>query len=76
MASRRPVSPIIVIYDQLIGKMLALLPEQQRAAIMHTKLDGWSVRETATALQISEAAVKVAVHRGLKTLASKMRDEP
>ena len=58
-----------------LGKLLELLPAQQRAAIMHTKLDGWSVRETATALQISEASVKVAVHRGLRTLASRLRDE-
>jgi RNA polymerase sigma-70 factor (ECF subfamily) len=59
-----------------LGKLLELLPDQQRAAIRHTKLDGWSVRETATALHMSEAAVKVAVHRGLRTLASKLRDEP
>lgn len=59
-----------------LGKLLALLPEQQRAAIMHTKIDGWSVRETAVALKISEALVKVAVHRGLKALAEKLRDKP
>jgi RNA polymerase sigma-70 factor (ECF subfamily) len=58
-----------------LGKVLELLPEQQRAAIMHTKIDGWSVRETAIALKISEASVKVAVHRGLKTLAAKLRKE-
>jgi RNA polymerase sigma-70 factor (ECF subfamily) len=58
-----------------LSKVLELLPEQQRAAIMHTKVDGWSVRETAVALKISEANVKVAVHRGLKTLAAKLRNE-
>ena len=58
-----------------LATLLELLPEQQRAAIMHTKVDGWSVRETALALKISEASVKVAVHRGLKTLAAKLRDE-
>ncbi|GGY68888.1 RNA polymerase sigma factor [Pseudoduganella albidiflava] len=56
-----------------LNKVLTLLPEQQRAAILHTKVDGWSVRETATALRISEASVKVAVHRGLKALAEKLR---
>lgn len=56
-----------------LDKVLTLLPEQQRAAILHTKVDGWSVRETATALRISEANVKVAVHRGLKALAEKLR---
>ena len=59
-----------------LATVLALLPEQQQAAIRHTKLDGQSVRETATALGISEASVKVAVHRGLKTLAMKLREEP
>jgi RNA polymerase sigma-70 factor (ECF subfamily) len=58
-----------------LRKLLLLLPEQQRAAIMHTKIDGCSVREAADAMQISEASVKVAVHRGLKALAEKMRDE-
>lgn len=58
-----------------LGKVLELLPEQQRVAIMYTKVDGLSVRETAAAMQISEASVKVAVHRGLKTLAAKLRDE-
>jgi RNA polymerase sigma-70 factor, ECF subfamily len=57
-----------------LGKMLALLPEQQRAVIVHTKVDGWSVRETAAALRMSEASVKVAVHRGLKALAARLRN--
>lgn len=58
-----------------LATLLELLPEQQRAAIIHTKIDGWSVRETAIALKISEASVKVAVHRGLKTLAEKLREQ-
>jgi RNA polymerase sigma-70 factor (ECF subfamily) len=58
-----------------LRKMLDLLPEQQRAAIFHTKVDGWSVKETAAALKMSEASVKVAVHRGLKALAAKLRNE-
>jgi len=57
-----------------LDKLLAALPAQQRNAIVHTKLDGWSVRETAAVLGISEASVKVAVHRGLKLLASTLRD--
>lgn len=56
-----------------VDKMLTLLPEQQRAAIRHTRLDGWSVRDTADEMQISESSVKVAVHRGLKALAQKLR---
>ena len=58
-----------------LGKLLATLPAQQRNAIVHTKLDGWSVRDTAAAMDISEASVKVAVHRGLKALATNLRIE-
>ncbi|MCC7680431.1 RNA polymerase sigma factor SigX [Janthinobacterium sp. HH107] len=58
-----------------LGKLLATLPAQQRDAIVHTKLDGWSVRDTAAAMDISEASVKVAVHRGLKALAAHLRIE-
>lgn len=56
-----------------LDKVLTLLPEQQCAAIRRTKLEGWSVRETANEMQISESSVKVAVHRGLKALAQKLR---
>jgi RNA polymerase sigma-70 factor (ECF subfamily) len=56
-----------------LAKLLELLPEQQRAAIVHTKLDGWSVAQTAAELKLSEASVKVSVHRGLKSLAAKLR---
>lgn len=58
-----------------LGKLLATLPAQQRDAIVHTKLDGWSVRDTAAVMGISEASVKVAVHRGLKALAANLRIE-
>lgn len=57
-----------------LGKLLAMLPDKQRDAIIYTKLDGLSVREAASALQMSEAAVKVSVHRGLKALATTLRD--
>jgi RNA polymerase sigma-70 factor (ECF subfamily) len=57
-----------------LGTLLATLPAQQHHAIVHTKLDGWSVRDTAAAMGISEASVKVAVHRGLKALAASLRD--
>lgn len=57
-----------------LARLLATLPEKQCAAIIHTKLDGLSVREAAGMLRMSEAAVKVAVHRGLKTLAATLRD--
>lgn len=57
-----------------LAALLATLPEKQRGAIVHTKLEGLSVREAAGLLQMSEAAIKVAVHRGLKTLAANLRE--
>lgn len=57
-----------------VMKLLSTLPDKQRDAITYTKLDGMSVREAAERLEMSEAAVKVSVHRGLKTLASTLRE--
>jgi RNA polymerase sigma-70 factor (ECF subfamily) len=55
-------------------KLLATLPDKQREAIVYTKLDGLSMREAADLLKMSEAAVKVSAHRGLKALATTLRE--
>lgn len=52
-----------------VMKLLDQLPERQREPIRLMKLDGLSVVETAKATGMSESAVKVGVHRGLKALA-------
>ena len=59
-----------------LSHMLTLLPDKQRLAIEHTKLQGLSITETATLTGQSEAAVKVNVHRGLKALATQWRETP
>jgi RNA polymerase sigma-70 factor (ECF subfamily) len=51
-----------------LGRLLAQLPDNQRLPIQHTKLDGLSVAEAARLTGMSESAVKVGVHRGLKAL--------
>nr|WP_280923065.1 sigma-70 family RNA polymerase sigma factor [Paraburkholderia sp. LEh10] len=53
-----------------IGKLLEHLPDKQRLPIVHMKLEGLSVTETARLTGLSESAVKVGVHRGLKALAA------
>jgi len=53
-----------------IRRLLDLLPPAQRLPIIHTKLDGLSVTEAAQATGMSESAIKVGVHRGLKALAA------
>lgn len=52
--------------------LLDQLPERQRVPIRLMKLDGLSVFETAQTTGMSESAVKVGVHRGLKALAKLM----
>jgi len=56
-----------------LDKLLAELPERQRLPIMYMKLEGLSVTETAQRTGMSESAVKVGVHRGLKAIAAKIR---
>lgn len=58
-----------------LGRLLARLPERQRLPIQHMKLEGLSVVEAAKLTGMSEAAVKVGVHRGLKALAAMIRGD-
>ena len=58
-----------------IGKLLKRLPDRQRLPIVCMKLEGRSVAETAKLTGMSESAVKVGVHRGLKALAAIIRGE-
>lgn len=58
-----------------LGKLLQQLPDRQRLPIVHMKLEGFSVVETARITGMSESAVKVGVHRGLKALAAIIRGE-
>ena len=55
--------------------LLAQLPDRQRLPIQHVKLEGLSVLETARLTGMSASAIKVGVHRGLKALAARIRNE-
>jgi RNA polymerase sigma-70 factor (ECF subfamily) len=50
--------------------LLSELPDRHRLPIVHVKLEGLSVAEAARRTGMSESAVKVGVHRGLKALAA------
>jgi RNA polymerase sigma-70 factor (ECF subfamily) len=52
--------------------LLDTLPDRQRLPIEHVKLKGLSVTEAAALLGMSESAVKVGIHRGLKTLGQRV----
>ena len=58
-----------------VAQLLEQLPDRQRLPIIHMKLEGLSVAETARATGTSESAVKVGVHRGLKALAAMIRGD-
>ncbi len=51
-----------------IHSALEQLPEKQQQLIRRVKLEGYSIKEVANELSMTEAAVKVAVHRAYKQL--------
>lgn len=57
-----------------LATLLDTLPERQRLPIQHVKLQGLSVVETAALTGMSESAVKVGIHRGLKKLMALMKE--
>ncbi|MEO8411856.1 MAG: sigma-70 family RNA polymerase sigma factor [Propionivibrio sp.] len=56
-----------------VAKLLDQLPAGQRLPIIHMKLEGLSVVEASRLTGMSESAIKVGVHRGLKALAALIR---
>jgi RNA polymerase sigma-70 factor (ECF subfamily) len=59
-----------------LATLLELLPDRQRLPILHVKLQGLSVIESAQLTGLSVSAVKIGIHRGLKALAARIRSEP
>jgi RNA polymerase sigma-70 factor, ECF subfamily len=58
-----------------LAKLLGRLPEKMSNAIRHVKLEGLSTSEAAERSGMTESAVKVNVHRGLKALAEMIARE-
>ncbi|MGE7138838.1 sigma-70 family RNA polymerase sigma factor [Luteibacter sp. NPDC031894] len=56
-----------------VSLLLQALPDRHRVPIQLVKLEGLSVAEAAERSGMSESAVKVGVHRGLKALAARIR---
>lgn len=55
--------------DSEISRSLAGLPARQRDVVQCIAVDGHSIAETASQLKMNEGAVRVALHRGLASLA-------
>jgi RNA polymerase sigma-70 factor, ECF subfamily len=58
-----------------LNKLLARLPDKVRLAIQYVKIEGLSVIEAAARCGISESAIKINVHRGLKKLSALISQE-
>lgn len=56
-------------------RLRAILPVHSRRAMKEVKLDGLSIAESAQGHGISEAAMKVRIHRGLKAMAAALKLE-
>lgn len=57
-----------------IREVLSTLPDHYRQPIFHVKLEGRSIADAAKITGMSESAIKVGIHRGLKLLAQRIRD--
>lgn len=55
-----------------LERLLATLPDRQRLPIEQVKLEGRSVADVARETGMSESAVKIGIHRGLKALAARI----
>jgi RNA polymerase sigma-70 factor (ECF subfamily) len=57
-----------------VAGLLEQLPDKQRLPIVYVKLEAMSVQQAAQLTGLSESAVKVGIHRGLKALARIIRE--
>jgi len=56
-----------------LDRMIARLGDRDQSLVRALAIEGRSVRETAAALNMSEGAVRVALHRAIKRLAAFLR---
>ncbi|MGE0747159.1 MAG: sigma-70 family RNA polymerase sigma factor [Rhodospirillales bacterium] len=56
-----------------VERLLETLPDRPRTLIRMVRIEGQSVAETAAATGLSQSAVKVGIHRGIKALATRIR---
>jgi RNA polymerase sigma-70 factor (ECF subfamily) len=63
------------VSERDVARSLEALPEGQRNVVRAIAIDGASISDTASKFNMSEGAVRVALHRGLGALAKRHRDE-
>ena len=59
-----------------LEQLLAALPQSAQDIIRKVKLDGYSTEEVARQSGKSEIAVRVGLHRALKSLSARLRERP
>ena len=68
-------APAVDRSPQELSKFVGRLKGREHDVVAAVSLDGASIGDTAKTLAMSEGAVRVALHRGLKRLAQIYRDE-
>lgn len=63
------------VSDRDVERILETLPAGQRNVVESISVDGRSIAETAAKLGMNEGAVRVALHRGLKSIAARFGKE-
>ena len=58
-----------------LGRLMSRLPARMQRAIQYVKLEGLSVVEAARRSGMTESAIKINVHRGLKAMAAAIKRE-
>jgi RNA polymerase sigma-70 factor (ECF subfamily) len=61
--------------EREVSRSLDALPDGQRKVVQAIAIEGASIAVTAQTLNMSEGAVRVALHRGLGALAKRHRDD-
>ncbi len=62
-----------ILSDREVGRALEALAPGQRSVVAAISVEGRSIGEAARSLGMSEAAVRVALHRGLTAIAKRFR---
>lgn len=68
--------PDIVTEVEIVKKFLDTLPDEQRTALMMRHFEGCEISEIAMALDKTDNATRVLLHRASKTLKRLIEDQP
>ena len=64
------------LLEQDVNRILGQLNGKSKDIVRSITVDGQSIKDVAARLEMKEGAVRVALHRGLKTLAAIYREVP